>query len=170
MAVKIIDGDLFDTKANYICHQVNCQGKMGSGVAKQVRERFPDVYRYYKAWCDDDAENRKRLGLSSSTLLGRVQMLYKKDYLIGDKDIDPQVICNLFAQDRYGYNGAQYTSYIAFEKCLQQLRRLIPKGETIAMPYKIGCGLGGGDWDAVYCLINRILGQDYTVELWRKEG
>ena len=42
--IKIIDGDLFDTDAKFICHQVNCMGKMGSGVALQVRKKFPHVY------------------------------------------------------------------------------------------------------------------------------
>ena len=36
--IKIINGDLFDTDANIICHQVNCKGKMGSGVALQVKK------------------------------------------------------------------------------------------------------------------------------------
>ena len=51
-----------------------------------------------------------------------------------------------------------------------QLRKLVPAGETIAMPYKIGCGLGGGNWNVVYGIIEKILGPYYTVELWRKEG
>jgi len=38
------------------------------------------------------------------------------------------------------------------------------------MPYKIGCGLGGGNWGVVFGIIEKILGQQYTVELWRKEG
>ena len=29
--ITFITGDLFDTKANVILHQVNCQGVMGSG-------------------------------------------------------------------------------------------------------------------------------------------
>ena len=36
--IKIIDGDLLNSEADIICHQVNCQGKMNSGVAKQIRE------------------------------------------------------------------------------------------------------------------------------------
>lgn len=162
MPIKIIDGDLFDTKANIICHQVNCQGKMGSGVAKQVREKFPAVYRYYKSWCDEDEKSRKQIGFQKSMLLGQVQVAC-------NENCPKQVICNLFAQDRYGYNGKQYTDYEAFEKCLLRLKQLIPAGETIAMPYKIGCGLGGGDWDTVLDLITKILSEDYTVELWRKE-
>ncbi len=55
MSIKIIDGDLFSTKSNYICHQVNCQGKMGSGVAKQIRTKFPTVYKWYKVRCDEGA-------------------------------------------------------------------------------------------------------------------
>lgn len=169
MPVKIIDGDLFETKANFICHQVNCQGRMRSGVAKQVREKFPVVYRHYKAWCDEDAKSRKAIGLTKSQLLGRVQVVYKEDYLVGDQNIDTQVICNMFSQDQYGYNGKQYTDYEAFEKCLLQLKERVPAGETIAMPYKIGCGLGGGDWSVVLGLIERVLSNDHTVELWKKE-
>ena len=43
MSIKIIDGNLFDSKAKIIAHQVNCQGKMNSGVAKEVRQRYPHV-------------------------------------------------------------------------------------------------------------------------------
>lgn len=52
MSIKIIDGDLFTTNAQIICHQVNCQGKMGSGVAKQVREKYPHVYEEYKGYVE----------------------------------------------------------------------------------------------------------------------
>ena len=34
--LKIIDGDIFASGADIIAHQTNCQGVMGSGVAKQV--------------------------------------------------------------------------------------------------------------------------------------
>ena len=47
MAVVIKEGNVFDSDADIICHQVNCQGVMGSGVAKEVRERFPNVYEQY---------------------------------------------------------------------------------------------------------------------------
>ena len=47
MSIKIIDGDLFTTNAKIICHQVNCQGEMNTGVAQQVREKFPHVYEEY---------------------------------------------------------------------------------------------------------------------------
>ena len=58
--IEIIEGNLFDTDAKFICHQVNCMGKMGSGVALQVRQRFPHVYEEYKK-------------VASSDMLGKVQ-------------------------------------------------------------------------------------------------
>lgn len=45
----------------------------------------------------------------------------------------------------------------------------VPAGETIAMPFKIGCGLGGGDWNVIFGLIQKELSDKYIVELWRKE-
>ena len=45
--IKIIDGDLFETDAKFIVHQVNCMGRMGSGVALQVKEKYPHVYEEY---------------------------------------------------------------------------------------------------------------------------
>ena len=127
MAVKVIDGDLFTTDAKYICHQVNCQGKMGSGVARQIREKYPTVYRWYKARCAEGAREKERLGVSKSPLLGQVQMVYKEDYPVGKSDIDSQAICNLFSQDQYGYNGKRFTDYAAFEKC--------PNIEAISLPF-----------------------------------
>ena len=40
---------LLDLSPNIvICHQVNCQGVMGAGIAKQIRARWPEVYEDYK--------------------------------------------------------------------------------------------------------------------------
>ena len=39
----IIDkiGDILHTEADVICHQVNCKGVMGAGLAKQIRNQIP---------------------------------------------------------------------------------------------------------------------------------
>lgn len=97
---------------------------------------------------------------SPSELLGHAQFVYGTD----------KIVFNMFAQDRYGYDGHCYTDYSAFARCLYEIAKNVAAGETIAMPYNIGCGLAGGDWNTVYGLIEKILGEHYTVELWRKEG
>ena len=44
-----------NSTCDVICHQVNCRGAMNSGVAKAVREKWPEVYVNYKFWCDANA-------------------------------------------------------------------------------------------------------------------
>lgn len=157
MSIKIIDGDLFDTNAKFICHQVNCQGRMGSGVAKQIRAKYPKAYSLYMHRC---AHNRKEM-LPTHMLLGVAQFVPNDDGI---------TIVNMYSQDKYGYDGHLYTDYDSFRKCLHQIRNVVPPGEPIAMPYKIGCGLGGGDWNTILQIIEDELHNHTIVELWRKEG
>ena len=49
-----------------ICHQVNCQGKMASGIAKQIRNTYPQVYDAYKAKYDATIQ------YGSHTMLGDI--------------------------------------------------------------------------------------------------
>lgn len=74
MSIHIINGDLFETTAKYICHQVNCKGKMGSGVAKQIRERYPEVYSAYRLECNLFDEQGNPRNLSVPTCLSRQTM------------------------------------------------------------------------------------------------
>lgn len=140
--IKIIKGDVFDTNARIIAHQVNCQGVMESGVAKQVRERYPELYKRYVRY-------PKVLG---TVFIFDVHSLRK--------------IANLYAQDQYGYDGKIYTDMEALRMCFQTLNDFAKEHKyTIAMPYKIACGLGGANWDEVYNMIEDIFEVD--VELWR---
>lgn len=153
--MKHIKGDIFNSNADAILHQVNCQGVMGAGVAKQVREKYPTIYHWYKAMCDVDKKMRARTGQSKSNLLGRIQVCYKENYLVGHIE-DNQVIVNLFAQDYYGRDGHCYTDYEALEKCLKEVNKRF-YGKTVAIPCLMGCGLAGGDWAVVSDIINKTL-------------
>lgn len=165
MSVKVINGDLFNSKAQIICHQVNCKGKMGSGVALQVKRKFPHVYEEYLKQCSDDK-------------LGKIQLvpIHKESlkYLPGDVFIpvnNEQYICNMFAQSDYGNDGKQYTSMEALCKCFISVRQCTWLknslfNATIAMPWKIGCVRGGANWDVVLNMIQSVF-KNNDVELWR---
>lgn len=162
--IKIIEGDLFDSKAKIIAHQVNCQGKMESGVAFQVKQKYPHVFNRYNRVC-----------VQKGNLLGEIQLVCTNKDNICTFDIfsesPDQFICNMFAQDNYGYDGKQYTSIEALESCFHKLHSFYIGGgnvfgHTIAMPYKIGCCRGGADWNEVYAMIERIF-TDCDVELWK---
>ena len=71
--IEVKHGDLFqnDDGLDVVCHQVNCRGALGKGVAKQFAEKFPHSARAY--WSYVDAV-RKLFGQENATqnLLGQV--------------------------------------------------------------------------------------------------
>lgn len=140
-----------------ICHQVNCLGIMGAGLAKQIREKFPLVYQMYKQHCD--------LVVDKKVLLGDVLALpvVYKGYEF--------TIANLFGQEDIG-TGKCYTDYDALRKALQIVRCIatpLPARPLwrVRIPYMMGCGLAGGNWDVVRAIIQEEL-VDYgiIVEVW----
>ena len=144
--IKHIKCDIFKSGADIICHQVNCQGAMNSGVAKQVREKHPKVYLEYTRKC--------RESKTPSALLGNAQFVgtkeeYRTQYL---------GIFNLFSQEKYGYDGGRYTDYNALKACLNNMVESLKVPSkitrfTVAFPYLMSCCRGGGDWDVVYKMI-----------------
>lgn len=55
-----------------VCHQTNCLGVMGAGLAKQVRDTCPDVYTSYKRQTDQFKALRSIKGNSPTEGLGEV--------------------------------------------------------------------------------------------------
>ena len=139
--IKHIKCDIFESGADIICHQVNCQGVMGSGIAKQVKEKYPVVYKHYKRMCEI---------YSPKALLGTAQFI--------ETDSVPFIgIFNLFGQEKFGYDGKRYTDYVSLYKCLEKVKEeTMDKKYTIAIPYLMGCYRGGGNWNVVYKIIEEI--------------
>lgn len=130
--------DLTTVKAGIIAHGVNCQGKMGSGVALALRNRFPGVYKAYRGFWEKNEKNR-------ASLLGHVLFV---DTLEGVKAIGLELIIdNIFTQLYYGHDGAKYANPEAIDQGLTTVVHLArQRGLPIYMP-KIGCNLGGLDWE-----------------------
>ena len=156
--VHYVKGNLLDSDCDYICHQVNCQGVMGSGIAKQIRERWPWVFSSYHAYCVGH-KNR------DESPLGNIWGV-----AVEHDNRDVQWVINMFSQDNYGYDGSRFTSYDAFAECLTKMRDRLPKDKTVGFPKNIGCGLGGGNWNVISALIEEILGEDYDVYIYELEG
>lgn len=159
------DGNILNSGADYICHQVNCRGAMRSGVAKAIREEYPNVFTEYHACAKDIDIGFGDMQLSWEHMLGHIQIIPVSKNAIGKG-----CIVNMFAQDGYGYDGRRYTSYDAFWSCLGEIKEKIPKGKTIAFPYKIGCVRGGANWEVIKTMIIEVLGEDYHIEFWRYDN
>ena len=147
-------GNLLDAPVEYICHQVNCQGRMGSGIAKQIKDRWPEVYEHYVT-----LYNTKGIDVRHE-LLGKIQVVN----VASNKNI-----INMFGQENYGYDGKRYTSYDAFWACLGGIRDSVPKGSKIGFPAKIGCGLGGANWEIIFRMIKEVLDDEYEIYIYMLE-
>jgi len=52
MMVKVVVGDILNSKAQTLVNTVNTVGVMGKGVALAFRERFPDMFEDYRKRCE----------------------------------------------------------------------------------------------------------------------
>jgi len=132
-------GNLFNAEDGVaIAHGCNCQGVMGAGIALQFKNRYPEMFEWYKFKCQHkDFSPGDAFVWKGKNYIGRVEDRY---------------ILNLATQDRPG-------PYARLEWIDQSLRSAIKTfGEavpTIAMP-NIGCGIGGLDWEDVEVVLETL--------------
>ena len=151
--INIVEGDLLDAAEDIIVHQVNCYGIMGGGVAKQIREKWPEVYDGYSKMCKACRKQRK-------DLLGTV--FFKR---VGVN----KFIANAFGQYGIDSSGGRSTNYGALREALLKVRDFSEGGRwSIAIPYGIGCGLGGGDWENEVLPMIKDVFYGFDVTLYKK--
>lgn len=140
--IRYVKGNLLDAPEPLIIHGCNAQGVMGSGVAKAIREKWPVVFKAYRAWYKQEAF------LHRSCCVGEVQIVLAEGL--------PQRkwVANLISQTHYGTDGRKYASYEAIMHGLTTIRD--ENWSHVAMP-KIGCGLGGLQWTTVESLVEELL-------------
>lgn len=153
-----------DGRKMILCNQVNCKGAMGAGFARNVKEKYPDVEEAYKRECRR-IKSMREVQHDYRTGLGNVQFFPVLN--------DNLYIANMFAQNSYGTDKRQ-TDYDAFEVCMTTVKNFAEKLNSdvvIRIPYQIGCGLAGGDWEVIEKITTRILGEPsehVSVEIWKQ--
>lgn len=140
------EGDLLEKKEGFILHQVNCKGVMGAGLAKALAEKYPVLLKNYTETCQAKKEPNR--------LLGAVQFVSVSESLY---------IVNLFGQLDYG-KGKRFTCYSKLRHALRGAAKGIETTNSIFkynlpvyVPYRMSCGLAGGDWYTVFKMIKDIL-------------
>jgi len=156
MIKEIIDGDILDCKEKHIAHQVNAlminRNGHAAGVAAVIFKKFPtsDIYKRNAV----DATYLIKLG----GVIKRLDLQKKK------------TIYNIVGQLKPGYpdklgDDSDIFRLRGFSQALKSIHAEIGE-EPIAMPYKIGCGLAGGNWSVYEEIIKR---SPLNVVLYRKE-
>ena len=152
MTTKIIEckGSLFSSSSELLCHGVNCKGIMGAGIAAQMKLRYPEMYKIY----------RQRCFASPRPEPGEIQICADKH--------SKKFIGNLFTQKELG--ACARVEYV--EQCIDELIKANEGGdcpglylESVAFP-RIGCGIGGLEWEEVKPVLHKLTKFFKKVEVW----
>lgn len=138
--LKHVKGNLLDLaeagEFDVIVQGCNCFNTMGGGIAREIRERYPEV-----AYVDGKTEKGDYMKLGNWTS----EVVVRKN---GSVEFD---IINAYTQ----YNmstGKDVFEYSAFQLILEKLAFVYP-GKRFGLPY-IGCGLAGGEQETIVDMID----------------
>jgi len=146
--VRVLFGDILDSKAQTLVNTVNCVGVMGKGIALEFKERFPEMFNDYVQRCN---RNEVRLGRP---------YLYKR--------LTPPWILNFPTK-------GHWRSVSRIEDITKGLKYLLQHYRewgitSLAVP-PLGCGQGQLEWKIVGPTLYRYLIQlDIPVELYAPHG
>ena len=154
--ITTINKDILTVNKGVIVHSVNCIGGVG-GLAGAIARKWPKNAEEYRSHV-----NRQKMPIM---LLGSVFEVNVAHNVI---------VANLFGQNKVGTNQRQ-TEYSAIIAGFKRIANTTFYGNDkipdysnheyylskltlndIYIPYKIGCGLGGADWNIVEEIINKI--------------
>ena len=150
--MKIVKGNLIrlalEGKFDVIVHGANCFRTMGKGVAKTIKQVFPEAYEVDKETHTGDPS---KLGYFTCATVRKPKGAI--------------TIVNAYTQ--YTYNSKygmdkQQVDYNAVEDVFKRIKEAF-SGYRIGYP-KIGAGLASGDWGIISKIINETLeGEDHTL-------
>lgn len=143
--MKVIKGDLIQLALNgefdVIVHGCNCKRTMGAGIARTIRDMFPQAYNIDMKTGD----SKEKLGIISAAIAhGHEGHIF--------------TIVNGYTQEHPRPPVCTDAIRSVFEIVKKRFA-----GQRIGYP-KIGAGLGGGDWNEISKIINEELeGEDHTL-------
>ena len=169
---RIIKGNLLDFPThdpdnpdhyigiNAIAHSCNTRNIMGGGIAKQIKDRYPEAYeadtKAYNTEYDQDGQYVHWLSKFSKAEINSKFLPDGKRY-----------IYNMYNQANLGGDRRQ----VLYEDFWQALKRVeqdlykmnVEKHEydpsappVLGLPYGISCGLAGGNWGIIKAMIEDI--------------
>lgn len=125
--INYIKKDITTVERGIIAHGCNASGGFGSGVAGAIKNRWPEVAAEYH-----------RQYAAGACQLGTAHIVNINDGLY---------VANMITQQNCGYDGAVYADLAAIEATMEYAAAL---SDVYALPLyvpKIGCGLGGLDFE-----------------------
>lgn len=158
-------GDLLSVPQGVLVHGCNCQGVMGGGVAKLIRDRWPNVYEAYRKQM---VASKLRLGdvnfVASASFFGTP--VEKHVHVLTQQLPRGLIVANAMTQFEFGRDPQRvYVSYDALHAAMARVALVAREaGLDVHFPL-IGCGLANGQWELAKPRIEAALG-DVQGHLW----
>ena len=146
--MKSIDINIVEADVDIIAHCCNCQNTMGSGVARAIRDKWPEVY---EADCETKKGDVNKFGKFSLANIKNPDNRIKKVY-------------NLYGQYSYGRERRQ-VNYEKMYSAIELMRNdIVDRLSSIEDQSKIRVGFphgmasmrAGGDWRIIEKMIEVI--------------
>lgn len=147
-------GDILSVERGIIVHGCNAQGVMNSGLAQQIKARWPGCWMTYNAYLQE------RKDKDPADLLG---------HIVPYRVFDGPTIINAITQKDYGRDpNRRYVNYRAIRDAFNAVALAYSHRDLPINYPQIGAGLGNGDWGLISGIINAELRYcDHT--LWIRE-
>lgn len=138
-----------ESKEKYLCHQCNCLTDHAAGIAHTIFTRFSysDIYSL-----------RRNVQYDPKNLIPGQE---PGKIIVCGNGSDQRYVINMFGQLYPGhpkFADSKIDGFQArrgyFRECLQSIAT-IPNLESVAFPWRIGCGIAGGEWDEYLSDLNK---------------
>ena len=132
--MRVLTGNIFDSKCSTIVNAVDCVGVMGKGLALEFRRRYPQMYADYVKRCRAGLVKVGEPYLFDNGGRTKVLNFPTKDHWRNPSELS-------YVSDGLDWFVANYEKWGV---------------DSIAFP-ALGCGNGGLAWDAVYPILQEKL-------------
>jgi len=152
MPINFLTGDLLKSEDAVIAHCCNCFCVMGAGVAKAIKNKYPQVYAADTA--TEKGAERKLGSFSKASISNKNNVV---------------TVYNLYGQYYYGFSsdGKPPIHYNALRLSLRNMAVDLKTNQydgAISLP-RLGAGLAGGNWRTIQKIIEEELA-DWTVNIY----
>lgn len=136
--MKQVQGNILDAPVGILVHGVNMQGKFNLGLAKQIRERYPQAYHDY------DHHYRNSVLRLGDVIFTRVR--------------PGLIIASGVTQQYYGRDPNRvYVDYNAVYEVFKQVGPMAIMTNLPVIHPRIGAGFANGDWGKIQDCIHKAL-------------
>ena len=133
MVIKYTQGNIFNSNCQALINTVNCEGKMGKGLAYQFKQKFPEMEQDYVKACEH-----------GKLYPGKLHIYQENKFLI----------INFPTKNKWREKSKIEYIIIGLKKLKEEIIKRDIK--SVAIP-PLGAGNGGLNWNEVKSEINREL-------------